>query len=49
MLHSSEGIVLAIFSKHVRCMESNEADVVAILHVIQMYGLIFPVYASGGK
>ena len=36
-LHKSEGIVLALFSKHVGCMESNEVDVLAILEAIRIF------------
>lgn len=28
--HNSQGVVLAMFSKHVGCIESNEAEVLAI-------------------
>ena len=37
MLRNSEGIVVALFSKHVGCMESNEAEVVAILEAIRIF------------
>ena len=37
VLRNSEGIVLAVFSKHVGCMESNEGEVLAIVHAIRMY------------
>ena len=36
-LRNSEGNVLALFSKHVGCMESNEAEVVAFLEAIRIF------------
>eukprot|EP00268_Persea_americana_P036637 TRINITY_DN3614_c1_g1_i6.p1 TRINITY_DN3614_c1_g1~~TRINITY_DN3614_c1_g1_i6.p1 ORF type:complete len:138 (-),score=27.70 TRINITY_DN3614_c1_g1_i6:344-757(-) len=37
VLCNSEGIVLALFSKHVGCMESNEVEVVANLEAIRIF------------
>ena len=37
MLRNSEGVVLALFSKHVGCMESNEVEVPAILEAIRIF------------
>lgn len=37
VLRNRNGIVLALFSKHVGCMESNEAEVVAILEALQIF------------
>lgn len=40
VLHNSAGVVLIMFSKHVSCMESNEAEVVAILEAFQIFSLV---------
>lgn len=37
VLRNSDEIVLAMFSKHVGCMESNEAGMVAILEALQIF------------
>ena len=37
VLLNNEGIVLALFSKHVGCIESGEAEVVAILEAIRIF------------
>lgn len=37
VLHICDGVVLAFFSKHVGHMESNEAEVVAILEVLRIF------------
>lgn len=37
VLRNSDEIVLAMFSKHVGCMESNEALMVAILEALQIF------------
>lgn len=37
VLRNRNGIVLALSSKHVGCMESNEAEVVAILEALQIF------------
>ena len=36
-----EGIVLALFSKHVGCMESNEVEVLAILEAIRIFSYFY--------
>lgn len=41
VLHDSDGVVLALFSKHVGHMESNEVEVVAILEALHIFGLHF--------
>lgn len=37
VLRDRDGVGLVMFSKHVYCMESNEAKVVAILEVLQIF------------
>lgn len=37
VLHNGDGMVLVMFSKHVGRMESNEAEVLAILEALQMF------------
>lgn len=37
VLRDRDGVGLVMFSKHVCCMESNEAKVVAILEVLQIF------------
>ena len=37
MLRNSKGIVLALFSMHVGCLESNKAEAVAILEAIRIF------------
>ena len=37
VLHDSGGLVLVMFSKHVGTMESNEAEVLAILEVVRIF------------
>lgn len=37
VLRNSEGAVMALFSRHVGCIESNEAEVVAILEALWMF------------
>ena len=41
VLHNSKGIVLALFSKHVDCIESNEAEDLAILEAIWVFSSSF--------
>lgn len=36
---NSQGIILAVFSKNMGCMESNKVDVVAILKVLGLFCL----------
>ena len=42
MLWNSDGILLALFSKFVRRMVYNEAEVLAILGVLQLFVHHFP-------
>ena len=41
MLRNSNGIVLAVFPKHVGCIESNEVEVVATLEAVQLFSVLF--------
>lgn len=37
MLHNSDGLVLAKFSKHMGCMKSNEGEVVPIFEALHVF------------
>ena len=41
VLCNSKGIVLALFSKHAGCIESHEAEVLAILKAIRIFSISY--------
>lgn len=41
VLCNNDGNVLAMISKHVGCMESNEVEVVAILEALRLFASSF--------